>query len=400
MKYLFTNLNSYVMRKFTLFVAFLFFMGMQIVQAQDRDISGTVTSADDGQPIPGVQILVKGTQLGVTTNLDGYYELKVPTSAEILVFRYVGMKTQEIEIGTSTKINMILQPDVFGLDEVVVTGVASGTPRKKLSVTVDKVGEDRIKEVPALSAAGALQGKIAGVTVVNSNGNPGESPAIRLRGATSLTGSLAPLYIVDGVIMTGDLSDINVDDIESIEVVKGAAGSSLYGSRAGNGVISITTKRGKNLGEGQTLIVTRNEIGFSTLAGEVPRAEHHPYKLAEDWSSQSLYTKYDGVEYPSNYIGGTNPEINGNRTFSDDHYADNPFAFTKNHQKDLFESGLFYTNYISLANNGKKTNFLASFRLLNKKGSSILYRDTTDKISERISITNFLRNYHLVPALC
>jgi TonB-dependent SusC/RagA subfamily outer membrane receptor len=339
------------MRKFTLFLAFLFFMGMQIIQAQDKDISGTITSSDDGQPIPGVQILVKGTQLGVTTNLDGYYELKVPTTAEILVFRYVGMKTQEIEIGTSAKIDMILEPDVFGLDELVVTGVASGTPRKKLSVTVDRVGEERIKEVPALSAAGALQGKIAGVTVVNSNGNPGESPAIRLRGATSLTGSLAPLYIVDGVIIAGDLSDINVDDIESMEVVKGAAGSSLYGSRAGNGVISITTKRGKDLGEGQTLIVTRNEIGFSTLAGEVPRAEHHPYELASDWSEYSLYTKYEGVTYPSDYIGGYSPYVEGNRTFSDDHYADNPYAFSKNHQKDLFENGLFFTNYISLEKN-------------------------------------------------
>lgn len=356
------------MRNFFIFLAILIFTGSQVLQAQERPITGKVTSSEDGNGIPGATILVKGTLIGTTTNIDGNYTLVVPDKAEYLVFSYIGMITQEVAIGSQQVINVTLEPDIFGLDEVVVTGVASGTPRKKLSITVDRVGEERIKEVPALSAAGALQGKIAGVQVVNADGNPGSTPSIRLRGATSLTGSQEPLYIVDGVIMAGNLSDINVDDIESMEVVKGAAGSALYGSRAGNGVISITTKRGANLGLGQTQVVTRNEVGFSMLAGEVPRAEHHPYELASDWAEESQFTKYDGVIYPENYIGGFNGEIIGNRSFSDDHYADNPYAFSNNHQEDLFKNGIFYTNYVSLANNSKKTNFMASFENNRQEG--------------------------------
>ena len=356
------------MRNFFIFLVFLLFTGFQFLQAQDRPISGTVIGSEDEEGIPGATILVKGTTFGTTTDIDGNYALVIPETAEYLVFQFIGMATQEVSIGTQTVFNVTLVPDVFGLDEVVVTGVASGTPRKKLSITVDKVGEDRIKDVPALSAAGALQGKIAGVSVVNADGNPGSSPTIRLRGSTSFTGSQAPLYILDGVIMAGDLSDINVDDIESFEVVKGAAGSALYGSRAANGVISITTKRGSDLALGQTLVVTRNEIGFSTLAGEVPRAEHHPYELNSDWASEGAFTMYDGVIYPENYMGGYNAEIIGNRAFSDDHYADNPFAFVKNHQEDMFENGLFFTNYISLANNSEKTNFMASFENNNQDG--------------------------------
>ena len=356
------------MRNFLLFLAILIFTGYQALHAQDRAISGKIISSEDESGIPGATVLVKGTLVGTTTDIDGNFALMVPQEAETLVISYIGMVTQEIALGSQAVFNVTLEPDVFGLDEVVVTGVASGTPRKKLSVTVDRVGEERIKEVPALSAAGALQGKISGVSVVNADGNPGSTPSIRLRGSTSFTGSQEPLYIVDGVIMSGNLSDINVDDIESMEVVKGAAGSALYGSRAGNGVISITTKRGDGLALGQTLVTTRNEIGYSTLAGSVPRAEHHPYELADDWASESRYTKYDGVIYPENYIGGFDNEIIGNRAFSADHYADNPFAFVNDHQKDMFKNGLFYTNYISLSNNSKKTNFMASFENNSQEG--------------------------------
>lgn len=356
------------MRKLSIFLAILLFIGAQALQAQDRPISGKIISSEDQMGIPGATIVAKGTAIGTTTDVNGNYNIAVPADARYLVFSVVGMATQEIEIGTQTEINVTLEPDIFGLDEVVISGVASQTPKKVLSITVDRIGEERLKEVPALSAAGALQGKVSGVSVVNADGNPGSSPSVRLRGSTSLTGSQEPLYIMDGVIMSGNLADINVDDIENMEVVKGAAGSALYGSRAGNGVISITTKRGTDLPMGITRVVTRNEIGFSTLAGEVPRAEHHPYELADDYASESRFTKYDGVIYPENYIGGFNGDIIGNRAFSADHYADNPFAFVKNHQEEVFENGLFYTNFISLASNQKRTNFMVSFENNSQEG--------------------------------
>ncbi len=233
------------MKRIMLLLVFLIFAGINTIMAQTRTISGLVTAAGDGAPIPGVTVLVKGSTTGTITDVDGKYQLGVPASATTLSFSFIGMKTLDVRIGNQMTINAELQEDVFGIDEVVVSGVASETPRKKLAVSVGKVGEADLKQVPAFSAASALQGKMAGVTVVNSTGEPGMSSTILVRGATQLAGSQNPLIIVDGVRMQGTMADINVDDIESIEVVKGASASALYGSQAGNGVVVVTTKRGK-----------------------------------------------------------------------------------------------------------------------------------------------------------
>jgi len=357
------------MRRILILSGFLLFIGIQAVFAQKKEITGTVTGAEDNEPLVGVSVVVKGTPIGAITDFDGKYKLSVPENAKTLVFSFVGMKTVELAI-EGNEVNAKLESDIFGIDEVVVTGVASGTPKKKLSVTVERVGEEQLKEVPAVSAANALQGKLAGVSVLNTNGNPGGTPAIRLRGSTSMTGSNAPLILVDGVMIEGTLADINVDDIESMEVVKGASASALYGSRAGNGVIAITTKRGNNLAEGKSVITIRNEYGISQLANEVDIAQHHPYKLADDFAEGDPYTKYYGVTYPDSvtvngvlvpYEGGYSNLIEGNQLPEDDGFADNPFASTTNHQQEIFKPGSFYTNYVSVGNNSGKTNFFASF---------------------------------------
>ncbi|NQU81803.1 MAG: carboxypeptidase-like regulatory domain-containing protein, partial [Bacteroidetes bacterium] len=139
------------MKKLTVLFAFLMFLGFQVLQAQAQEISGTITSSEDELGVPGASVLVKGTTIGTVTNLDGNYTLEVPADANILVYSFIGMKSQEISIDGRATIDVVLEPDVFGLDEVIVSGVASGTPKKKLSVTVGRVDEKDLKEVPASS---------------------------------------------------------------------------------------------------------------------------------------------------------------------------------------------------------------------------------------------------------
>ena len=321
--------------------------------------------------------MVKGnTQFGTVTDFNGKYTLTAPADATVLEFSFVGMKTQEVSIDGRSTIDIQMAPDVFGLDEVVVSGVASGTPKKKLSVSVTSVDEKTLKEVPASSAATALQGKVAGLTVVQANGSPGSSASIRLRGSTQFHGSSTPLIIIDGVQLEGTLADINVDDIASMEVVKGAAASALYGSRAGNGVIVITTKRGKGLAKNETVVTYRGEYGKSDIPHYMDVATHHFYKLKDDWATENRYTKYAGTVMYGDLPSQTNADsigipLSGSRIIDDDHYMDNPFGVVHNHLKEFYTGGDYYTNYISVQSNLEKTNFMISYE--NSKQQGVIF---------------------------
>jgi TonB-linked SusC/RagA family outer membrane protein len=347
------------MRKMTILLACML-IALQAVFAQ-RTITGNVTSSEDGSGIPGVSVVVKGTTVGAVTDVNGNYTLTVPADATTLIFSFIGMRTQEVEIAGRTTINLVMDPDVITMEEFVVTGVAGATPRNKLSVTVDRVTSETLEAVPATSAASALQGKISGITIVQASGNPGQGANIRLRGSTNLLGDSKPLIIIDGVMMEGDLADVNVDDIESMEVVKGAAASALYGSRAGAGVIAIRTKRGNIAKEGTTSIRLRNELGYSELPKKVELSNSHVYELADDWQDYKDFTKYAGITFPEGYKGGADDRIAGNKQVSFDGYADNPFAFVNDHQDKMFQDGSFYTNYIGVAHNAGKTSIFTSF---------------------------------------
>lgn len=354
------------MRKVLILLACML-IAMQAVFAQ-RTITGNVTSSEDGKGIPGVSIVVKGTTVGSVTDVNGNYALTVPSDATTLIFSFIGMKTQEVSIGGRSVINLVLDPDMIAMEEFVVTGVAGATPRQKLSVTVDRVGSEILEAVPATSASSALQGKISGITVVQSSGNPGQGANIRLRGSTNLLGDSKPLIIIDGIMMEGDLADVNVDDIESMEVVKGAAASALYGSRAGSGVIAIRTKRGNIAKEGSTTIRIRNEFGYSNLVKKVELSNHHAYDLAADWQSFPDFTKFAGITYPEGYAGGRDGRIEGNKSVSFDGYADNPYTRLFDHQDRLFQSGTFFTNYVGVAHNAGKTSIFTSFENSNNSG--------------------------------
>jgi len=334
----------------TLLLAFV----VQLTFAQGKTISGTI-SDQSGMPLPGVNIIVKNTTNGTQSDFDGNYNITANVG-DVLVFTYIGLKTIEQTVGAANTMNVTMEEDAAVLDEVVVTGVAGATSRKKLSVTVAKVSTEDIEKVPAGSAASALQGKVAGVSVTNL-GRPGQGATLLLRGAANFYGSQAPLVLLDGVFVEGGLGDINVDDIASFEIVKGASASSLYGSRAGNGVISITSKRGKL---GKSEITIRSEVGFSRINEYIETNQSHGYELAPDWQSvQGQYTKYAGVTYPAGYQGvwaasGVNA-VTGGRIESFDGYSDNPYGVYNNFQDAFFKNGINTTNYASISSGNDKS---------------------------------------------
>ncbi|MCH7411039.1 TonB-dependent receptor [Belliella sp. DSM 111904] len=245
------------MRKVLLLGLALLFVGASAF-AQSRVVTGTVTSEEDGLPLPGVSILVKGTTLGTTTDLDGNYSINVPEGQANLIFSFMGFVAQELNIGNRSQVNLVLKPDSKLLGEVVVTGYGVQTKRE-VTGAIASVGAEDIKNLPLLGVDQALQGRAAGVQVTQSSGTPGAGISVRIRGTGSLNASSEPLYVIDGVpINTGSytaigaggqltnaLSDLNPNDIESMEVLKDAAATAIYGSRGANGVVLITTKGGK-----------------------------------------------------------------------------------------------------------------------------------------------------------
>ena len=217
----------------------LMLMCFASAQAQEKTITGVVTD-QDGLPLPGVNIILRGTSNGTQTDFDGNYSIAAQPG-QILVFTYIGQQDEQRTVGASNTINVQMQQDAQALGEVVVTGVAQGTSKEKLAFKVETVPVTGVQTVPTPDVASALIGKVAGAQIVQGGGNPLRNSAVILRGASSIEGSPAPLIIVDGIITEGYLNEFSTQDIQSIEVVKGAAASSLNGSLAGNGVVQIIT---------------------------------------------------------------------------------------------------------------------------------------------------------------
>ncbi len=341
--------------------------------AQSGTLSGTVSDAATGESLPAVNVVLSEVLKGASTNADGEYEITgIEPGNYTVVVTYVGYSTisQEVTITSgSNTLDFEMSTDIGLLDEIVVSGVADGTPRKKLTVSVAKVDAAQLSKVPATSVASSLSAKVSGVQIRTTSGTPGGSADIQVRSDNNLSVGSNPLVIVDGVTIEGGLGDINTDDIESIEVVKGAAASALYGSRAGNGVVVVSTKRGAGLQDGDVNVTIRNEVGFQNLNKFIDLAKHHSYTLADDWESQKgNYTKYAGVTYPANYKGGFHPDIVGSRLTDDDHYMDNPFAVNNDIQQDFFQTGSNMTNYFALASRVGNLNIFTSFENNKQEG--------------------------------
>lgn len=277
---------------------------------QTIQITGEVTHADNGNTIPGANVQIKGTLIGTTTDANGQYTIEAD-AASVLVFSFIGLETREVPVEGRSIVNVALEPSSIGLEEVVVQGY--GVQRRSTytgaATTVD--ASDRIEQIPVTSFDKALQGAVPGMQVTGASGQPGSNTQIVIRGIGSINAGTQPLYVIDGVPMiTGDqsiqsstanaLSNLNPNDIESIQVLRDASATAIYGSRASNGVILITTKRGS---EGKTNFSFRTQQGFSTRTSEhfdVLNAEEYKMLTNEGYVNAGLpeddFADFEGID--------------------------------------------------------------------------------------------------------
>lgn len=364
------------MRRFLLFFI-LALTGWIGIAAQTVQVRGKISSAEDGSPLPGATVIVKGSTVGTTADIDGNYTINVPVGTETLVFSYVGMKTQEVELGGRTTVDIALEPSATGLEEVVVTALGIRKAEKNLGYAATSVSSDDITNSGSRNAMNALQGKVAGINITSSSGQPGASSRVLLRGFSSLGGNNQPLYVVDGVPISNRLigdtdindgmdfgnraNDINPEDIESITVLKGASGSALYGSRASNGVIIITTKKGSNrAGQGAKI-----DIASSTTFDTPLRMPALQNEFGQGW--------YDGtLEANLEENGSWGPKFDG-ETRVWGHIVDNqqqikPFKALETNVKDFFERGVTLNNSVSITNGNEKSSYYLSYGNIDANG--------------------------------
>ena len=278
------------MRKFLLTQFILCLFAIPLL-AQDRVVSGKVTSSEDSSPLPGVNISVKGTTRGTTTDGNGNYSLNLPTDAKTLIYSFIGFVRQEVPIGNQSVINLNLVADASQLQEVVVTALGISRDKKALNYSVQEVKADKLNFARDQNVGNALAGKVAGVQVLGQSGAKFGNPTIRIRGVNSLTGN-DPLYVVDGT--PTDISQVNMDDVENLTVLKGPSATALYGNRASAGVIVITTKRAK-AGE------TKLDINHSTTLDMVALLPKYQNEYGGGYSQEWETFKYDPALHPASW---------------------------------------------------------------------------------------------------
>jgi TonB-linked SusC/RagA family outer membrane protein len=333
--------------------------------------------------LAGATVIVNSTNFGASTAQNGTYQITVGAASArgqtvTLTARMLGFRPKSVQVrlnlGTQEQ-NFELATDPLRLDELVVTGVSEATSTKKLTFAVGKVSEAELQQAPAVTALGALQGKVAGVSIQSSTGMPGAAPQVRLRGATSISGTSDPLVIIDGTITRFSMADIASEDIERVEVIKGAAASSLYGSNAANGVIQIFTKRGANLADGKIQVTARGEFGRSAIPGDYPVTQHHAFILRSNGAflrrsdSSRVLPSLCGAADAAN-LGAPCPRRTDalGRSVAVD-IQDGLYPDYAGAQDALFDPGAFYTQYVSVGQRRGRTNFNASFQNTQNEGS-------------------------------
>ncbi|MBT1688987.1 SusC/RagA family TonB-linked outer membrane protein [Dawidia soli] len=357
------------MRKSLLFLLFAFLS--QIAWAQERTIRGNVTNAEDGSPLPGVSVVVQGTNRGTVTDVGGQYRLPVADGDAVLVFTFIGMLAQEQTIGARDVIDVQMSPDAKQLSEVVVVGY--GTEQQKLLTgSVGVVKSDAIRDLPVSTIDGVLQGQAAGVQVLQNSGTPGGGMSVRIRGTTSISGSGQPLYVIDGIpVTTGDyaqvgyegqginsLSDLNPNDIESMSVLKDAATAAIYGARASNGVVLITTKRGKS---------GKSVIGFNAY-----------YGVQQAWRTLDMLDTEQWMEYRN--------DLAGSAVFSEADIAKARTGDTTNTdwQDVIFRTAPIASYELSATGGTDKTRFFISGGYFDQKG--ILIGTRFQRMNTRVNV--------------
>ena len=300
-------------------------------------VSGNVTDANSGDKLVGANVIVEGTETGTSTDVDGNYSLTVPAglSSAKVTARYIGFKQATVTVTASGTQDFSLNEAVLKMDAVMVTGVAGALTKTKTPFAIDKIDSDVLELAPATTVESLIRGKSAGVKVVKATGEPGYGASVQLRGATSINASgrsQAPLYIIDGIIIDPSISgspmgDISPDDVQSIEIIKGAAGASEYGARAANGVIAISTKRGSEIGLGQTRFNYKMEQGYNELKGSIETNGSHFYKV--DPATGYFIDSDSGEPYdPRDDTKNPEPNNYSDSSWANGYYfADQPYKY-------------------------------------------------------------------------
>jgi len=337
------------------------FLGVQAF-AQDRMVTGRVTASDDGSGVPGASISIKGTSKGTTSDGDGNYKISAPSNA-ILVFSSIGFNTQEIAVGTKSQISVALKTDTKALTEVVVVGY--GTQKKsQMTGAISSVTSKQITEMPITNLGQAMQGRVAGVDVAQSGSKPGTVPKVLIRGRRSFNAGNDPLYVVDGIPLSGGYEDMNPNDVASMEILKDATATAIYGARGANGVVLITTKRGTK--DGKTV------ISYDTYVGQTQTLDK--IKL------------FNGAEYAemkreSRRTIGTYKDANGNvvPTGVIDAYADSKLFIaveldgiannrTTDYQEMMVKKGIQQNHALGVQGGNEKTQFSINAGYFQDKG--------------------------------
>lgn len=399
-------------------LVFLLVAGISHAFAQTRTVTGKVTSSQDGMGIPGVTVMVKGTTIGAITDIEGMYELQVRPEHRTLVFSYISMKTQEVALGTQTSINVVLETDVVMIDEVVVTAIGVSREAKALGYAVQSVGGDDLVRSATTNPVNALSGRVAGVQITSSSGAAGASSYMTIRGAASLTGNNQPLYVLDGVpidnsqltagnpnagsnnllygvALSNRIVDINPEDIETINILKGGAATALYGLRAANGAVIITTKKGSTAAMGKRTTVAFNSSVTMEQVTQLP-AMQDKYSRGTfgnfgvttlNWGARLDTMRFDGAtdnlySPNGNIVSQNHPDAKANLNVG-------PYDNVGN----FFQTGMTYNNSLALSGGNQNTSYYLS--IANTSSTGIVPNNTFErtnvtlagesKLSERFS---------------
>jgi TonB-linked SusC/RagA family outer membrane protein len=343
--------------------------------AQERTVSGRITSAEDGAGLPGVNVVLKGTTTGTVTDTEGKYTLSVPATGGTLVISFIGLVSQEIEVGTRNVVDVQMAQDVKQLSEVIVTAQGIERTEKALGFAATTVQTKELTQGRSFSPMNSLQGKVAGVNISSGSGAPGASTKVVIRGYTSLANGTGPLYVVDGIPINNNASifydqtnsasrtqdfgnranDINPDDIESVTVLKGASATALYGSRAANGVIMITTKKGT---AGEVAVDVTSSFTMSSPL-RLPALQN---TFGQGWSGHFAFEEN----------GSWGPKMDGQErlwgNIVDNSQQLKPFSAQKDNLKDFYERGKSFMNTIAVSGGNEKSNFYLSYGNVSDNG--------------------------------
>ena len=342
------------MKRFVFVLSLLLFVGFNLLQAQGVQVSGNVTSADDGTALPGVSVVVRGTTIGAVTDFEGNFNITIPDGSATLMFSFVGMQTQEVTVNEQTVINVILESSTTELDEVVVTALGIKREKREVTYQTQKVLEDELNTVAPTRVASSLAGKVAGLQINVQNNGVNPTTQILLRGLRSVSGNNSALIVIDGSIASqGAFDDLNPNDIASISVLKGATAAALYGSNAGNGALIVNTKAGK--------ASNRMVIGLST-AYTVEQVAYMP-KFQTEYGTgwEGAYDPVENTNWGPRF-DGTSRQIGP--TFPAGHAMTTqmvPYAPVKDNLLNFYENGNTIDNTVYLSGGKGNSKFYVSF---------------------------------------